>query len=263
MVEEETLMEVKEKPKKDTKSKKIVAGAIIKFTGPEGAPKIVALIAALLTILTGSNLFWQGVHNIAINILFGSLIFYGIMLCILGVALILILDILDFGKPRLKKIEEVEKFFRWEVLVIFFFLILLFEALSLLIGWDPTNLPNRTRVLSSLLVLTATILEYLRIKDYEIQPSKLVAVMGIIFTLLDIALLITIPIDTSPIAIFWDTCVGIAVIIFLSLSMVDAIKFIPYQWWMVLILGFIIYGWVGQNGGSLILISFILMLLEK
>ena len=62
---------------------------------------------------------------------------------------------------------------------------------------------------------------------------------------------------------------GIIVVILLLLSMYEKIKFIPYQWWMVLILGFILYGWVipagvsGGTGGTIVLISFILMLLEK
>ena len=178
------------------------------------------------------------------------------MLCILGVILILILDILDFGEPKLKKIEEVGKFFRWEVLFIFFILILLFEALSLLLNWD------RAGLLSSILVLTATILEFMRKKGNEIKPSKLVAIVGLVFTLLEIALLSFWTTD-SVVAIFYDTIVGIAVVILLLLSILNQIKFIPYQWWMVLILGFIIYGWVGKIGGTLILISFILMLLEK
>ena len=108
----------------------------------------------------------------------------------------------------------------------------------------------------------------------------MVAIIGIVFTGLEIVILFS---DPEP-ANIWDGIVGIIVILLLLLSMYDKIKFIPYQWWMVLILGFILYGWVVApildignimgllfiltfpltgTGGTLILVSFILMLLEK
>jgi hypothetical protein len=73
---------------------------------------------------------------------------------------------------------------------------------------------------------------------------------------------------------YWDASIAVVIVAILLLSIFKVIKFIPYEWWMVLILGFILWGWVipagrinvvsgGGIGGTLVLISFILMLLEE
>ena len=58
------------------------------LTAPKGAPKVVALIAALMIIREGIALFWT---LIPINT------FYGIMEIILAGILIIALNIVDFG----------------------------------------------------------------------------------------------------------------------------------------------------------------------
>jgi hypothetical protein len=253
----------KEKAPKVKKEKKPREGPIIQFTGPEGAPKIIALMAALSIILQGSNLFWVGVSldPDLVNPLF---IFCGVFLVILGFILILTLDILNFGDPTLKRIEIFEKFYRFEVLLILGLLVLLFEILSIefLIATPEALLT----MLGGILVISATIMEILIKKEKTIKPSKLLAYIGIIITILEVVYLFGV----ISLGNVWDAVVGIVVIVLLLLSMFDKIKFIPYEWWMILILGFILYGWVSPigigttgTGGTIILISFILMLLEK
>ena len=73
----------KEKPPKEKKARAPREGPILQFKGPEGSPKIVALMAALSVILQGSNMFWTGVA--AVN---GLDIFAAVMLVILGLLLI-------------------------------------------------------------------------------------------------------------------------------------------------------------------------------
>ncbi len=250
----------KEKPPKEKKPKKERPprdGPILSFTGPEGSPKIVALMGAMSTIWIGNLIFWAGVNTVAMVPANGLWIFYGIMLWILGLLLILTLDIIDFGDPTLKKIEALEKFYRFEVLLLFGLLILLFELLF--INFLPTTAAALGRLLSGILVLVAGILELLIKKGKDIKPSKVVALIGIILAFIEIFFQFA----GATTASIWDGIVGLIVVLLLLLSMYEKIKFIPYVWWMVLILGYILYGWVGTLGGTLILISFILMLIEK
>ena len=258
---EETKEEAPKKeaaPKKEEKPKKEKApkvkkerppreGPIISFTGPEGAPKIVALMGALTTILTGNTIFWAG----------GLGILWGIFLYILGLVLILVIDILDYGDPTLRKIEALEKLYQWWVLLIFGVLILLIELAA--ISFMVISAAAIYTLFSGILVILAMILELMIQKEKLMKPSKLVCIAGIVFALIEVVLLFSNPVFAN----VWDGIVGIIVVILLLLSMYEKIKFIPYQWWMVLILGFILYGWVGMTGGTIILISFILMLLEK
>ena len=249
----------KEKKPKVKKERVPRDGPFLQLTGPEGSPKIVALMAALSVILQGNNLFWAGVNfPNPLNVL------SGIFLFILGFILILTIDILNFGDPTLKRIEVFEKFYRFEVLLILGILILLFEMLS--INFAIGTASALLIMLGGILVIIAAIMEILIKKEKTMKPSKLVALAGIIITILEVVYLFAVP----SLSTIWDGIVGIIIIILLLLSMYDKIKFIPYQWWMVLILGFILYGWVSPigtgaigTGGTIVLISFILMLLEK
>ena len=256
----------KEKKPKVKKERAPREGPILAFTGPEGAPKIVALMAALSGILQGNGFFWGGV-NLAIAVpgttLAAGPIVAGIFLYILGIILILTLDILDFGDPTLKKIEVFEKFYRFEVLILLGLIIILFELIG--INFLLVSAAAIGALLAGILVLVAAIMEIMIKKEKVMKPSKLVCLVGIIITLLEVVFLF----GTPTLANIWDGIVAIIVIILLLLSMYEKIKFIPYQWWMVLILGFILYGWVAPiggatgTGGTIVLISFILMLIEK
>jgi len=247
----------KEKAPKVKKERTPREGPILQFTGPEGSPKIVALMAALSVILQGSNLFWSGVNSI-VPATMGLNLLCGVFLVILGFVLILTIDILNFGDPTLKRIEIFEKFYRFEVLLILGVVILLFEMLSM--SFNIISVTALIVMLGGILVLIAAIMEIVIKKEKTMKPSKLVALVGIIITILEVVFLF----GNLTVNNIWDGVIGIIVIILLLLSMYDKIKFIPYQWWMVLILGFILYGWVlPGTGGTIILISFILMLLEK
>jgi len=244
-----------EKPPKVKKERAPREGPFFQMTGPEGSPKIVALMAALSIILQGNNLFWAGVNAVPV---YALSIVCGVFLFILGILLILTIDILNFGDPTLKKIEIFEKFYRFEVLLILGVVVIVFEGLSILFAlWSSGALAV---LLGGILVITSGIMEFMVSKGKTMKPSKIVALIGIIITVLEVIFLFSVPVFSS----IWDACVGIVVIVLLLLSMYEKIKFFPYQWWMVLILGFILFGWVlPGTGGTIILISFILMLLEK
>ena len=248
-----TEVPTKEKTPKVKKERAPREGPFFQMTGPEGSPKIVALMAALSIILQGNNLFWAGV-----NFANALSLTCGIFLFILGFVIILTIDILNFGDPTLKKIEIFEKFYRFEVLLILGVVVILFEGLSILFAIGSSA--ALAVLLGGILVITSGIMEFMVSKGKTMKPSKIVALIGIIITILEVIYLFSNPIFSN----IWDACVGIIVIVLLLLSMYEKIKFFPYQWWMVLILGFVLFGWVTPGtGGTIILISFILMLLEK
>jgi hypothetical protein len=244
---------MKEKKPKVKKERAPREGPFFQMIAPEGSPKIVALMAALSILLQGSNLFWAG-----LNFSNPVRLICGIFLFILGLILILTINILNFGDPTLKRIEVFEKFYRFEVLLIIGLVVIFFEMLSIFFALGA--LGALAVMLGGFLVITSSIMEIFIKKEKIMKPSKLVALIGIIITIVEIIYLFAIP-NVSNI---WDACVGIVVLVLLLLSMYEKIKFIPYQWWMVLILGFVLFGWVSPGtGGTFVLISFILMLLEK
>ncbi len=249
----------KEKKAKEKKPKTPRDGPIVSFKGPEGIPKIVALMAALITIWHGTTAFWSGYNSLVptvTNTLGGLMIFAGIMLFILGIIVIFVIDILNYGDANLKKISIFTKFYRFEVLLILGVIILLFEFMgtSFAVGLTGTD----SNLLGGILLIIAGIMEAL--KNKNMKASKLMCLIGCAFAVLNIITLFA----TATVSSIYDGIVGIIVVILLLLSMFEKIKFIPYEWWMVFILGFILWAYL-PNGiaGTLVLISFILMLVEK
>ncbi|TFF98687.1 MAG: hypothetical protein EU547_00795 [Promethearchaeota archaeon] len=262
-----------ETPKKEPKTKK---EPILTFSGPEGASRIITLMAALAIILQGNTAFWtNGVNSFVpgappgTNIFFVLNIICGVFLYILGVIIILMIGIVEISIKYLEKIEILEKLYRFEFIFVFAGLTILFEVLSTL--YLEPNIPITiylSVLLGGVLLVIAAILEIIKDKDV-IKPSKFVCLFGCGYSVVEaIILFITLPLAFSN---YWDGSVAIIVVILLLLSLFEKIKFIPYEWWMVLILGFILWGWVnpvgsisgGGVGGTLVLISFILMLIEK
>jgi hypothetical protein len=184
------------------------------------------------------------------------------------------IGIIEFSVKYLEKIEVLEKYYRFEVLLVLAALMLLFESLStlgliqsILNMTNPLNnlLAYINILLGGIILFIAAIMEI--IKEKDIKPSKFMCLFGCAMAIFEaIVLYMTISLPT-----YWDATLAVIVVIILLLSIFKVIKFIPYEWWMVLILGFILWGWVnptgtisgGGLGGTLVLISFILMLLEE
>lgn len=244
-----------ETPAKEKKPKTPREGPILKFLGPEGASKIIVLMAALSIILQGNTAFWRTGLPLSI--------FCGVMLWILGIVLILMIGTIGFGNQILKKIEVIEKYYNFITIIILALLTLLFEFLLVLNTLTIGAIIGT--ILGGILLLIAAVLEQTKEKE-KMKPSKLVCLVGVIIAIIEaVILFITVPITFAN---YWDGVIAIIVAILLLLSMYEKISFIPYEWWMVLILGFILYGWVAPvsafgTGGTLVLISFILMLIEK
>lgn len=260
MAEEPTKTSTTE-PAAKPKAKK---GPLLSFTGPEGATRIITLIAALIIILQGNNIFWAAVSSAnALNI------FCGVMLWIIGVIIIFMIGIIEISITYLEKIEVLEKYYRFEVLLILAALTILFESLTTLSSWPNISAQVYISVLlGGVLLVIAAILEIIKDKK-SIKPSKFTCLVGCGYAILEaLVLFLAMPITFPN---YWDGVIALIVVVILLLAMFNKIKVVPYEWWMVLILGFILWGWVnpigsvsgGGVGGSLVLISFILMLLEE
>ncbi len=101
---------------------------------------------------------------------------------------------------------------------------------------------------------TAAILEFLSQKK-SYAPSKIVAVIGAGYLIYESIMFIL----RGNIAL---AIVGIIFGIILLLTLFDKIDIkIPYSWWVVLIIGFVIFTWVSGVSGTIIMVAFILLLM--
>ena len=106
-------------------------------------------------------------------------------------------------------------------------------------------------------MIIAAVLEILS-KKKSYTASKIVAVIGACYLIYEsIMYILDGNVLLGPPAI-----VGIIFAIILLLTLFDKIDIkIPYAWWVVLIIGFVIFYWVTTISGTIILVAFILLLL--
>jgi hypothetical protein len=223
----------------------------ISVTPPSGAAKVVALIAALMIIREGIALFWASVGPplIALNI------FYGIMEIILAGILIIVLNIVNFG------VKFFQKLYLWWVILIIGALVIMFEIFAS--GFSVLTAATTGMLLGGVLVIIAAILEFMTGKE-KMKASQLVALFGAAYTIFEVVILFLSPTIQN----VYHGIIGIIFVALLLISMQNKFDLkIKYEWWVVLIIGFVLYSWVHTGfaafgvGGTIVLISFILMLL--
>jgi hypothetical protein len=143
------------------------------------------------------------------------------------------LEIIDFKKLKIPYI--------WWVLLIIGVLLLLIEYV---VG------PNW---LAGILIIIAAVIEILSEKK-PYPASKLVAIIGAAYGIYEAVM----DFLGGNVAIAIVTII-FAIILILSLTGID-IK-IPFSWWVVLIIGFVIFTWCYQVSGTIIMVAFILILM--
>ncbi len=197
------------------------------------ASKIVALIGTLVLIKMCIDFF-----------LLTPTSWVAILLGIIGLLIAFVvfdsLEIIDFKKLKVPYI--------WWVLLLIGIVLLLFEFLVR---------ESYTFFLSGILMIIAAVLEILS-KKKSYTASKIVAVIGACYLIYEsIMYILDGNVLLGPPAI-----VGIIFAIILLLTLFDKIDIkIPYAWWVVLIIGFVIFYWVTTISGTIILVAFILLLL--
>ncbi len=189
------------------------------------ASKVVALIGALVVIQVSIGYFFTA---IPLNIM------YGIIGLIFAAVMFISLEIVDFKKVNIP--------FLWWVLLIIGLILILFEF-----AVGPSYL-------GGILVLIAALLEFLSQKKTYAE-SKIVALIGACYAIYESIMLFL----SGSIAL---AIVGIVFAIVLILTLpakIDVI--IPYAWWVVLIIGFVIFTYVANDSGIIIMVAFILILM--
>ena len=195
------------------------------------ASKVVALIGILVLIRESITYFY-------------SAYWVAILLGIIGLLIALVvfdsLEIIDFKKLKIPYI--------WWVLLIIGILLLLFRYLAS---------PTLTSFLAGILVVTAAILEILSQKKSYIA-SKIVALIGAGWLIYESIMNIL----SGNISLISRAVLGIIFAIILLLTLYDKIDIkIPYSWWVILIIGFVIFTWISGVSGTIIMVAFILILM--
>ena len=195
------------------------------------ASKVVALIGTLI-LIRDSIFYFYTVDLIAILL--------GILGLIIAFVIFDSLEIIDFKKLKIPYI--------WWVLLIIGILLLLLEFVVR---------SAFSTFLAGILVITAAILEILSQKK-SYTASKIVALIGVGWLIYESIIYIM----SGNISLIGRAVVGIIFAIILLLTLYDKIDIkIPYSWWVVLLIGFIIFTWVTSISGTIIMVAFILILM--
>ena len=191
------------------------------------ASKVVALIGTLILIRDSIGYFYT---RDVLTIIFG----------IVG----LILAFIVFDSLNIIKFQKILiPFIWWFLLIIGLFLILI----EYLVG------PN---YLAGILMLIGAFIEFLSQKK-PYPASRIVSLIGACYAIYEAVSSMlggnATAIATGILAIIF------AIVLILTLTKLD-IK-IPYTWWVVLIIGFVIFTWFYLVSGTIIMVAFILILM--
>ena len=192
------------------------------------ASKVVALIGALVVIQVSIGYFFTA---IPLNIM------YGIIGLIFAAVMFISLEIVDFKKVNIP--------FLWWVLLIIGLILILFEFAA------------ESSYLGGVLVLIAALLEFLSQKKTYAE-SKIVALIGACYLIYE-SVMLFLSASVPSIAL---SIVGFVFAIILILTLQNKIDVkVPYAWWVVLIIGFVVFTWVTPVSGTIIMVAFILILM--
>ena len=189
------------------------------------ASKVVALIGALVVIQVSISYFYTSNVNIL----------YGVIGLIFAAIIFISLEIVDTKKFKVP--------FLWWVLGLIGVLLILFGYLA------------GSSYLAGILVLIAALLEFLSQKKTYAE-SKIVALIGAIYLIYESVMLFL----SASIAL---SIVGFVFALLLILTLQNNIDIrVPYAWWVVLIIGFVVFTWVTTISGTIIMVAFILILMD-
>lgn len=204
------------------------------------APKILVFIGMLYTLVLGISYFYA-IAVTPLNILWG-------IICLIIVFLIFIsLELINLGPVKIP--------YQWWIILIFGVVLVLFG-----IFFSGNYFP-------AILLLMAALIELVMQKK-PYKASKMVLLVGIGFSIYDCFVLF---LSGNVIGIV-NGVFGLILLIILLLIIFDVVDFkiIDYSWWLVLLIGFVVFTWVSPfaagfpvvgYGGTIILIAFVLILL--
>ena len=204
------------------------------------APKLLAFIGMLYTLALGISYFF----NAGANPLF---FLWGIICLVIAFLIFVSLELIGFGPVKIP--------YQWWIILIFGVVLVLF-AYFFIGNYFP----------AIILCMAALIELIMQKKPYN--GSKMVALVGIGFSIYECFILF---LSGGAINIV-NGVFGLILLIILLLIIFDVVDFkvLDYSWWLVLLIGFVIFTWVSPfaagfpvvgYGGTIILMVFLLILL--
>ncbi len=216
--------------------------------GEISASKVIAFIGMLFTVYYAMVFFYN------VSLFTGIFVLWGIICLLIAFLIFITLGLISFGP--LSKIP-----YKWWILLIFGAVLVLISFLS--------RFPflSISYYLPAILILMAAFIELIMEKK-PYKASKMVAIVGAIFAGYECVVLLlsgyTLYIINAVFGLI------LIVILFLLIFEVVDFKIFNYSWWVVLLIGFVIYTWISpyafgypvlHYGGTIILIAFILILM--
>lgn len=204
------------------------------------APKLLAFIGMLYTLALGISYFF----NAGADPLF---FLWGIICLVIAFLIFVSLELIGFGPVKIP--------YQWWIILIFGVVLVLF-AYFFIGNYFP----------AIILCMAALIELIMQKKPYN--GSKMVALVGIGFSIYECFILF---LSGGAINIV-NGVFGLILLIILLLIIFDVVDFkvLDYSWWLVLLIGFVIFTWVSPfaagfpvvgYGGTIILMAFLLILL--
>ena len=206
------------------------------------APKLLVFIGMLYTIFLAITYFYAPLGNFGLNIL------WGILCLVIAFLIFLTLDLISFGPLKIP--------YQWWLILIFGAILIVFAVFF-----------GGSYFAGILLLIAAFVELFIQKKPYK--ASKIVLLIGIGFSVYDCFLLF---LSGNALRIV-NGVFGLILLILLIIVLFDFVdlKVINYSWWVVLLIGFVIFIWISPFavgfiglagfGGTLILIAFVLMVL--
>lgn len=190
--------------------------------------KVVALIATLLAV------------EAAIMMLFTEDVLQIVLAIIVLVASVIFLVAMNVFDLRMRKNLPYE----WWVVAIMALLFIIFIILG-----------AGALLLATILMVCAFLIELLSDRK-SYTSSKLLVIVGAGWTIYE-AILLLMSEDVMNIIL---AIIGIICAVFLLLSLLDNSK-LPYAWWYVLMIGWVLFAFISIIGGTIVLVGFILILM--
>ncbi|KKM86399.1 hypothetical protein LCGC14_1279450 [marine sediment metagenome] len=207
--------------------------------------KVVAFIGVLILVAGAINSFLAAGSTTAMNIIFGILALF------LALVIFISLEFIDLGPVKVP--------YLW-------YLTLIIGVVLIILAFFTTA-PSTTPVtpkpyLGGVLVSISGIVEYLiQQQKREVVVSKFVAFAGAAFTIYQSILLFFV----APTAVIFGI-IGIIIAVILVILVMGKIDIkIPYNWWTVLIIAFIVFTWIDPVyagiAGTVLMVAFILIII--
>jgi len=203
------------------------------------APKLLAFIGMLYTLALGIAYFYAAAA-VPLYVL------WGIICLVIAFLIFVSLEFIDFGPLKIP--------YNWWIILIYGIVMILFAYFF--IG----------NYLPAILLCLAALIDFLMQKK-PYKASKMVAIVGAGFGIYECFVLFM---SGGAINIL-NGIFGLILLVILLLIIFDVVDFkvIDYSWWVVLIIGFVIFTWVSPfaagvvtgYGGTIILIAFLLIIL--